>query len=366
MKFIIERGPLLKALAHVQSVVERRNTIPILSNVLIDARDDRLTLTATDLDIQIIDVVSASIETPGATTVGAHTLLDIIRKMPEGSQVEIVVDAGRMRITAGRSRFQLPVLPAEDFPQIVRGELDYHIPVSTTTLRDVLVRTRYAISTEETRYYLNGIYMHLSGASMQAVATDGHRLARTSVQTGETPLQGMPDVIVPRKTIAELSKIVSEYDGNVEIYLSRTKVAFEIGSISLLSKAIDGTFPDYTRVIPQNNSISVKVDNKSLSAAVDRVTTIASEKTRSVKVSITKEALTVSVTSPENGTAIEEVPCEADGEVEIGFNSRYLLDVLANVAADNVELRLADSTSPALVLDAAHSKDAAVLMPIRI
>jgi DNA polymerase-3 subunit beta len=366
MKTTIERAALLKTLGHVQSVVERRNTIPILSNVLLSAKDGRLNMTATDLDIQIVDSAEASVATEGTTTVQAQTLLDIVRKLPDGSQVQLEVDGGRMKVVSGRSRFQMPCLPSEDFPVIARNQAEHSFTVSTSSLQTALERTRFAMSTEETRYYLNGIYLHVVDGKLLAVATDGHRLARTQVDTGDAALAGMPDVIVPRKTVGELIKLLGEYDGDIEVGISRSKLAFDIGRLSLTSKTIDGTFPDYTRVIPQNNETSVRTDTKTLSSAVDRVTIIASEKTRAVKMKVDAGTITLTVNSPEHGTANDEVPCDSNGEVEVGFNARYLVETLKYVDSENVEIRFDTSASPVLITDLSRPYDVNVLMPMRV
>lgn len=366
MKTIIERAALLKTLGHVQSVVERRNTIPILSNVLLSAEGSRVRMTATDLDIQIVDSVEAQVQTAGDITVPAQTLFDIVRKLPDGSQVQLEVVDGRMKVTAGRSRFQIPCLPADDFPNMPRGDMEHTYSVTTTALQQAFDRTRFAMSTEETRYYLNGIFLHVVDGKLLAAATDGHRLARTRVETGEAALTGMPDVIVPRKTVGEIVKLIGEYDGDVEISVSRSKIGFDIGNLSLTSKTIDGTFPDYTRVIPTSNEITVTADVKSLSDAVDRVTTIASEKTRAVRMRVDDNVATFTVTSPENGTANEEVSCEASGPVDIGFNSRYLIEILKHVGSDAVEMRFDTAASPVLIKDLNRPEDANVIMPMRV
>ena len=276
MKATIERATLLKSLGHVQSVVERRNTIPILSNVLIEARDDgSLRLMATDLDLQVDESVPANVTQAGATTVSAHTLFDIVRKLPEGSQVEITAAEGKMQVNAGRARFSLSTLPRDDFPVIAEGELPTRFELPAATLRQIIEKTRFAISSEETRYYLMGIFLHLIDDQLRAAATDGHRLARITVAKPDGA-DGMPDVIVPRKCVAELYRLLEEVEGTVEVSLSPTKVRFGLGSAVLTSKLIDGTFPDYNRVIPTANDKLLKLDPKSFSAGVDRVSTIAS------------------------------------------------------------------------------------------
>ena len=367
MKATIERATLLKSLGHVQSVVERRNTIPILSNVLIEARDDgSLRLMATDLDLQVDESVPANVDQAGATTVSAHTLFDIVRKLPEGSQVEIAASEGKMQIVAGRSRFNLSTLPRDDFPVIAEGELPTRFELPAATLRQIIEKTRFAISSEETRYYLMGIFLHVIDDQLRAAATDGHRLARITVPKPDGA-DGMPDVIIPRKAVAELYRLLEELEGTVEISLSPTKVRFGLGSAVLTSKLIDGTFPDYNRVIPTANDKLLKLDPKSFSAGVDRVSTIASEKTRAVKISVDRDKVTLSVTSPENGLATEEVPADYGSDnIEIGFNARYLLDILSEIDGDTVEVHLADAAAPTLSRENDKSNALYVLMPMRV
>jgi DNA polymerase III subunit beta len=370
MKATIERATLLKSLSHVQSVVERRNTIPILSNVLIEAAaDGTIKLMATDLDLQIVDNVQAQVETAGATTISAHTLFDIARKLPEGSQVSLNASDGKMLIQAGRARFNLSTLPRDDFPMIAEGELPTSFELSAEVLKAIIDKTRFAISTEETRYYLNGIFLHVSEDPqpvLKAAATDGHRLARYTIARPDGA-EGMPDIIVPRKCIAELRKLLDEVDGSVEISLSASKIRFAVGNAVLTSKLIDGTFPDYSRVIPTANDKLLKIDPRSFEEGVDRVATIATEKTRAVKMALDRDKITLSVTSPENGTAAEEVSGDykADG-FEIGFNARYLLDILGQVNGDLVELHLADAAAPTLIRENDKSPALYVLMPMRV
>ncbi len=262
MKATIERAILLKSLGHVQAVVERRNTIPILSNVLLEAREDgSLRLMATDLDLQVDETIQANVSQAGATTVSAHTFFDIVRKLPEGSQVELTAAEGKMQVVAGRSRFNLSTLPRDDFPVIAEGDLPTRFELPAATLREIIEKTRFAISSEETRYYLMGIFFHVVDDQMRAAATDGHRLARITVARPDGA-EGMPDVIVPRKAVNELYRLLEELEGTVEISLSPTKIRFGLGSAILTSKLIDGTFPDYNRVIPTANDKLLKLDPK--------------------------------------------------------------------------------------------------------
>ncbi|KAB7646505.1 DNA polymerase III subunit beta [Polymorphobacter fuscus] len=370
MKATVERATLLKCLAHIQSVVERRNTIPILSNVLIEARSEGLRLMATDLDLQVVETIAATIDINGATTVSAHTLFDIVRKLPEGSQVEIAVAADKMTVVANRSRFSLATLKRDDFPVIAETDLPTAFALPAKDLRELIDSTRFAISTEETRYYLNGIYLHAIDGKLRAVATDGHRLARIEIDLPEGA-RDMPGVIVPRKCVAEVRKLLDEYgdDAPIDISLSTSKIRFRFSAeATLTSKLIDGTFPDYSRVIPTANDKLLKIDAKSLSEGVDRVAAIATtEKTRAVKLSLAHDRVTLSVTSPENGTAAEEVPAEyAAAEFEVGFNYRYLLDILGQVGSDQVDVHLADAAAPTLIRENDDSRALYVLMPMRV
>lgn len=375
MKATIERATLLRCLSHVQSVVERRNTIPILSNVLLEAAEGgALKVMATDLDLQVTESLQAvSVDNPGAITVSAHLLFDIARKLPEGSQVSLETAENRMTVKAGRSRFSLPTLPRDDFPVIVEGDLPTSFTLPAAQLAELIDRTRFAISTEETRYYLNGIFLHVTDDDkpvLKAAATDGHRLARFTLERPDGA-EGMPDVIVPRKAVAELRKLLEEaLDTDVKIDLSASKVRFKLGGdngVVLTSKLIDGTFPDYSRVIPTGNDKLLKLDPKSLFAGVDRVATIATEKTRAVKMALESDKVVLSVTSPDNGTATEEVSADYDSEgFEIGFNATYLKDILSQIDSDTVELHLADPSAPTLIRKDDKSPALYVLMPMRV
>jgi DNA polymerase III subunit beta len=373
MKLSIERVALLTALAHVQSVVERRNTIPILSNVHLNAADGGLALTATDLDIAIVEKVTATVSRAGATTVPAHTLYDIVRKLPDGAEIELTQKPGdsRLQLRAGRSEFTLACLPKEDFPVMAAGDLPASFNIAAADLRRLIDKTRFAISTEETRYYLNGIYVHAAQSTgvpvLRAVATDGHRLARV-----ETPLPdgaaAMPGVIVPRKTVNELRKLIDSVDGDVDVALSDTKIRFSVAEASLTSKLIDGQFPDYERVIPPDNPKALAIQAADLAQAVDRVSTISSERSRAVKLALDKDRLLVSATSPENGTAVEELTAAYnEGALEIGFNSRYLLDIMDQVEkGGEARFALKDSGSPTVVRDASDEGALFVIMPMRV
>jgi DNA polymerase III subunit beta len=370
MRVTIERSNFLRALTHVQSVVERRNTIPILSNVRVEAKDGTVKLTATDLDIEIVEQVPAEVTRAGAVTVPAHMLYDIVRKLPDGGQIELDrgTDPARVAIHSGKSRFALQALPAEDFPDLASGDFGHTFELPVADLKRLIERTRFAISTEETRYYLNGIYFHEAsgGEHLRAVATDGHRLAQSQMARPEGAA-GMPGIIVPRKTVLEIAKLLEGADGNVTISLSSSKIRFAIGQMVVTSKLIDGTFPDYERVIPRNNDKHLEIDAKTFSSAVDRVSTISLEKSRAVKLGLSQGKVTLVVNNPDSGSAEEELPADYNSDAfDIGFNSRYLLDVANQVQAETMRFELQDAGSPTIVRDPKDEQSLFVLMPMRV
>jgi len=372
MKVTLERTDLLKSLTHVHRVVERRNTIPILSNVLLRTDGGALSLKATDLDVEIVEMVPAMVDLPGATTVPAHMFYDIVRKLPDGSQVvlETTSDDATLEIRAGRSRFTLQMLPESDFPDLTAGEFSHAFQLTAGDIRKLIDTTQFAISTEETRYYLNGIYLHTvdgpAGTKFRAVATDGHRLAQAEVPA-PAGAQGMPGIIVPRKTVGEIQKLLETPENEVQIELSETKIRITTGPIVLTSKLIDGTFPDYGRVIPQGNDKEMRVDRDEFKEAVDRVSTISSERGRAVKLSLADGRMVLTVNNPDSGSATEEVAVEYASEaMDIGFNSRYLLDIANQLSSDTALFRLADSGSPTLIQDNTVDDCLFVLMPMRV
>ncbi len=372
MRLTIERSALLKALNHVQSVVERRNTIPILSNVLVAAQGDSLKLTATDLDIEISEAAPAEVERAGQTTAPANYLYDFVRKLPEGTPIKLDVsgDDPRLFISAGKSRLHLPILPAGDFPSMPSDGFETKFEIEPTELGRLIDKTRFAISTEETRYYLNGIFFHTvaegSAAKLRAVATDGHRLALADA-TAPKGATGMPGVIVPRKTINELKRLLDDAADMVEIAVSTQKIRFALGDAVLTSKLIDGSFPEYARVIPKANAKKLKIDNKAFSEAVDRVATVSAERSRSVRLALDKDKVTLTVNNPDAGVATEDLAADyRDDSMEIGFNARYLLDVAQQIEGEEALFELADSGSPTLVRDEADDQALYVLMPLRV
>ncbi len=373
MKAAIERAAFLRTLGHVQSVVERRNTIPILSNVRIAADDDTLRLTATDMEMEMLESAPARVERASVTTVPAHTLYDIVRKLPDGVDITIEVkgdDVGRMSLSSGRSRFVLPVLPADDFPVMSAEGFTSDFTLPAAVFARLIDKTRFAMSAEETRYYLNGIHLHAAerdgAARLRAVATDGHRLALAETEP-PTGAESLPGVIMPRKTVQEVRRLLDDTEADVALAVSDAKIRFTVGSAVLTSKLVEGAFPDYEKVIPRQNNTSLVIQNAVFAEAVDRVATISAEKSRSVKLSLEPGKLTLAVDNPDSGNAVEELNVEFTASpLEIGFNARYLLDVAGQIEGDTAEFRLADAASPTLILDRADPNAQFVLMPLRV
>jgi DNA polymerase-3 subunit beta len=372
MKFSIERNALLKAVGQAQSVVERRNTIPILANVLIEAEGDQVRFRATDLDIEVVDEAAAKVERAGATTVSAVTLHEIVRKLPDGSLVILTDDgaSGRLTVEAGRSNFSLATLPREDFPVMASSEYEANFVCPAPVLRRLFDKSKFAISTEETRYYLNGVYMHVADANggqvLRCVATDGHRLARIDADM-PAGAEGLPGVIVPRKTVGELRKLLDDDEAEIAVSVSETKIRFAAPGITLTSKVIDGTFPDYTRVIPTGNTRRLEVDAAEFAKAVDRVATVSSERSRAVKLSLDEDRLVLSVNAPDSGAAEEELAVAyGDEALEIGFNAKYLLEIASQVDRENAVFLFNSAGDPTLMREGNDESAVYVVMPMRV
>ena len=372
MKFSMERATLLKAVSQAQSVVERRNTIPILANVLIEAEGDTVMFRATDLDIEVVDKAPAQVEKAGATTVSAVMLHEIVRKLPDGALVTLTEDgaSGRLTVEAGRSNFSLATLPKEDFPVMASSEYSANFSAKASVLRRLFDKAKFAISTEETRYYLNGVYMHVAeaedGRMLRCVATDGHRLARIDAPV-PTGAEDMPGVIVPRKTVGELRKLLDDDDMDIAVSVSETKVRFATPDITLTSKVIDGTFPDYTRVIPTSNTRRLEVDAADFAKAVDRVATVSSERSRAVKLQLDEDRLVLSVNAPDSGAAEEELAVAyGDERLEIGFNAKYLLEIASQVDRENAVFLFNSSGDPTLMREGNDTSAVYVVMPMRV
>ena len=370
LKLTIERAPLLKALKHTQSIVERRQTIPILSNVLIETGSDSIILRATDNEIEIVEKVPAVIQETGSLTVPAHRLCDIVSRLPDGAQISLSVSAesNQLSLVSGRAKFALSILPANEFPSMVQENMPFSFAVSGADLLNLIGKTAFAASTEETRYNLNGIYLHEKGGdapALTAVATDGHRLASVRMPLPEGA-KGMPGVIIPRKTIGEISKLVAEADGEVAVSLSANQIRFQLGDVVLASRLIDGTYPEYEKVIPAANDKILEADAAVLSGVIERVS-VVSEKSRGIKLALKNNLIQVTAAAADEGSAEDEMDATYTGEeLEIGFNFRYLLDILGQVKGGMVRLKLNDSISPVILTDAKDENALYVLMPMRV
>ncbi|NJD23795.1 MAG: DNA polymerase III subunit beta [Betaproteobacteria bacterium] len=362
-----QRDTLLAPLQSVSGIVERRHTLPILSNVLLEKQGDQLTLLATDIEIQITTTAGgAGGEGNGAVTVGARKLQDILRSLPDGSEVSLVLDDKRLQVRAGKSRFSLQTLPAADFPRMTLADGDAReFAISQRAFRQLLGKTQYAMAAQDVRYYLNGLLLQVEGKELRAVATDGHRLAFASVGIdADLPRQEM---ILPRKTVLELNRLLVDTDDALNITLSPNQVRFAFGSVVLVSKLIDGKFPDYERVIPPSLRNHVTIGRQTLMQAMNRAAILTNEKFRGVRVVLGENTLKLIAANAEQEEAQEEVEVAYAGEaIDVGFNVGYLLDVLNNLHSDEVQWSFNDANSSALVTVPGNERFKYVVMPMRI
>ena len=373
MKLTIDRAVFLKALSHGQSVVERRTTIPILSHVLLQTTNTGLNLSTTDMDLALQERIPATIHEAGATTISAHMLFDIVRKLPDSLAIDLSLhpENGQLTLKAGRSQFNLSSLPIDQFPQLTQGELPYEFQLETATLKRLIDRAKFAMSSEDTRYYLNGIYLHAHGEGspkiLRSVATDVHRLAciEAPIPAGA---EEIPGIIIGRKTVTEVRKLLDENEGDIKIRLSSSRIEFIFPHAILSSRLIDGSYPDYEQAIPTGNNKQIILNAKSFAAAVDRVATVATDKLRVVKMYVSNNTMILSAASHELGSAVEEIPVDYEGDhvVEIGFNARYLLDIAQQIGDDEARILLSDGSSPALIQGMNDSSSLFVLMPMRV
>ena len=375
MEFKINSSDLLKALSHIHGIVEVRHTLPILSNIILKAKDNELTLSSTNLDIYCADKIKSEVSIAGEISVSAVTFFEIVKRLPSGSEVVMTMKDGENEIIlkCGRSKFNLSTLKTDDFPIISDNDLSTNYVLSADELIRIIDKTKFAVSNEETRYYLNGIFLHKADRNslqfLRAVATDGHRLAQYDI-----PLpQGAEDItgiIIPKKTIFELRKVLDDANGDVSISLNENKIKFTFNDLKIISKVIDGTFPDYTKVIPQNNNKNFKTNNNELKNAIDRVSAVAANeesKSKAIKLSLEDNKLNLSVESQSKGSANEIIDISYDGDkVDIGFNSKYIIDICNEVDGEEVDISLLDSVSPAIILDKTDENLFFVLMPMRI
>lgn len=368
MKLTIEKTAFQKALSHAHSVVERRTALPILSHLLLQAEGMTLKITSTDLEMSIVETVSATIQEPGKTTVPAHLLHEIVRKFKDGSQVELYhnKDKHQLEIASGRSDFRLPCLPAEDFPVINKTDLPFRFTLPSKAMRTLIERTRIAMSTEETRYFLNGIYLHATETELRAVATDGHRLARVSMPLPQAA-KNMPGVIISRKTVNELSKLLADTQDDVEIALSENQVSMTVHNAVLTSRLIDGKYPDYEEAIPSHNDQLMHFKVREFSQAVDRVATISNDRFSEIKMRLEGNKVQFTAANEDSGRAEEEIEVDYNGRpIDIGFNSRYLMDVAQQIEGDEAQIALSDGNSPIIIRPTNDESSLFVLMPLRV
>jgi len=362
-----QRDTLLAPLQSVSGIVERRHTLPILSNVLLEKKGDRLTLLATDIEIQITTSTEcAGGEGDGAVTVGARKMQEILRSLPDTAEVSLVLEDKRLQVRAGKSRFSLQTLPADDFPRMTVSEGETkQFTISQKAFRQLIGKTQYSMAAQDVRYYLNGLLLLVEGKELRAVATDGHRLAYASVEIDtDLPRQEM---ILPRKTVLELNRLLVDTDDQLHITLTPNQVRFSFGSVVLVSKLIDGKFPDYERVVPAALKNHMKVGRQTLMQAMQRAAILTNEKFRGVRVVLGDNSLKLVAANAEQEEAQEEVEVDYAGDaIDVGFNVGYLLDVLNNIHADEIQWSFNDANSSALITLPGNDRFKYVVMPMRI
>lgn len=367
MNIKIDRDTLLKPLSAVSSIVERRHTLPILSNLLLEATENKVTLTATDLEMQISLSMAG---TPGgevATTVSARKLLDICRSLPEQAEITMGIQDNRMQLRAGKSRFNLQTLPAADYPLMAKasGDTGLVLEIAQRHLKKLLKQVEYAMAQQDIRYYLNGLLFEVNGNRLNVVGTDGHRLSFTSMELPQ--VYEKQELILPRKTVLELIKLLDDSDDVVRIEVGSNQVNFAFSGIRLISKVIDGKFPDYTRVIPTGHQNSLIVDRHTLLQSMQRASILSNEKYRGIRMVLGKDSLRLISSNSEQEEAEEELEISYAGDaLDIGFNVTYMIDVLNNVDSDTVTFSFADANSSCLVTVPSDVNYKYVVMPMRI
>ena len=375
MDFRVNSTELLRALSHIHGIVEVRHTLPILSNIIITTHDNLLSLYSTNLDIFCSDDLEAEVGQNGSTSVSAATFYEIVKRLPSGSEIHASLseEDSTLTLKCGRSKFNLTTISPDDFPKISHDDLNIQFVLSATELKRMIDKTKFAISNEETRYYLNGVFLHQTQKNsidiLRAVATDGHRLAQYDIPLPQGA-KDMNGIIIPKKMIQELRRVLDDATGDINIQLNENKIKFSFNNMQIISKVIDGTFPDYTKVIPQSNDKSITTNNEELKKAIDRVSAVAineETKSKAIKLIIESNKISLSVDSSSRGSAIEEIDLDYNNEkVEIGFNSRYLIDICNEIDGDKINLKFLNSTSPAIILDNTDENLFFVLMPMRI
>jgi DNA polymerase-3 subunit beta len=366
MKLTAEREKLLSPLQAVIGVVERRQTMPVLANVLLGVRDGRLSITATDLEVELVAGTEVTVQDAGDITVPGRKLLDILRALPEKASVSLSVEGEKVVIKAGRSRFSLSTLPAADFPVIDDINAQQTVQIPRKELLRLLEKTHFSMAQQDVRYYLNGMLLEIDAQVLRAVATDGHRLAlcETALTTKAKTSQ---QVIVPRKGVLELQRVLSNDEGTADLAIGSNHVRAQIGDIRFTSKLIDGRFPEYSRVIPATPATTIKADRDVLRQALQRTAILSNEKYRGIRVTVKKNVITVQAHNPEQEEAEEEIEVSYEGlDLEVGFNVNYLLDALAAIDGQEVELGLTDSNSSCLIRSPGSAGARYVVMPMRL
>jgi len=366
MQFEVAKQALLKAIASVNGAVEKKNTIPVLQNIKIDAADDKVLLSATDMDILVTSAFQSDMKKGGSTTVPAQMFFDIVRKIPDGNIMISQESSTILQIKSGKSKYSLPCIDASEFPNLSEGELGEEVEVEADKFAKMIDKTRFAISNDETRYYLNGLYLQAmqkeEGFELRTVATDGHRLALSFLVT---ELKAPFGVILPKKSVAEIRRII---DGSKKIKLSvsRVKIKITTDQTTIVSKLIDGEFPDYDKVLPKNNTQIAVINKKIFFDCIDRVSTVATDKHRSVKLTVENGKMNLQVGTNDGSFAYEELDVNYSGDkIETGFNSRYLMDIVGQIDKDELLMRFKDSNSPAII-EAKDMTSVFVIMPVRI
>ena len=373
MKFEVNREVLLKVLQGCGAVVERRQTLPILSNLYLAVSESYLTITGTDLEVEIVGVCEVIVSAEGACTIPARKFLDICRALEEGSLLTFISEGGKVTIQSGRSRFSLAAMSAEEFPQIEGGEIVSSISIPIERLKQLITQVGFAMAQQDVRYFLNGMLLEAEGEDLRAVATDGHRLALSSRKIiagsgiNETGDIASKQAILPRKSVIELGRLLSDEDDAVEIGFGENHLIANFGGFKLTSKLVEGQFPDYKKVLPAGTENTLTADRDSMKQGFQRVAILSNEKYRGVKLSLKKDLLNISANNPEQEEAHEEVAVDYDGgEMEIGFNVNYILDVLNVVGDKSVKMSVADANSSALIESEEDPESVFVVMPMRL
>ena len=371
MKFSIKRDMMLKSLAYIQGVVEKKNTLPILSNVLLEAKEGKLIIVATDLDLVFYDeIIDVKINREGSTTTSAYILFDILRKIKQNSDVVFdLKDENKLDLKADKANFNLLCLPIDNFPNFSDKFDSNEIKINKDKFLSLINKTKISVSNDDTRHYLNGIFLHTTQSSdksfITGVATDGHRLSSSSVEVSSS--ENVNPLILPRKTAFQLSSLLQEYQGEVVLQTSENKIQFKIGNTKIISKVIDGKFPDYKKVVPSSNDKSLLSPKKDFINSIERVITVSLDKKEGVKLKINKESINLSVHSTNSGDGNENIPTKFNGaETTISFNSKYLIDIASQIEDENIKMLIKDSISPVLIEDLTDKNSYYVIMPMKI